>query len=132
MRSLDDGTAVKGDRAPGHRPPTCSQVRTFPPLHRIRGSSIASAAPAESQVWTGLALAWGEDTKRLSHHQTAVSSTSSEPAASRSPLGSYRVATPREGGGLGTWGRAKGLAPCGLKLADKTLRLLSRTCPLPS
>lgn len=75
----------KGDRAPGHCPPTCSQVRTFPPLHRIREPS-ASAAPAESQVWTGLALACGEDTKRLSHHKTAVSSTSSEPAASRSPL----------------------------------------------
>lgn len=50
-------------------------------------------APAESQAWTGLALACGEDTKRLSHHKTAVSSTPSEPAASRSPVSSYGVAT---------------------------------------
>ena len=122
---------MKGDHAPGHRPPTCSQVTTFPPtLHRIREPSIASAVPAKSQVWTGLDLACGKYTKRLSHHhKTAVSSTSSEPAASRSPLGSYRVATPREEGGLGTWGRAKGLALWGLKLADETLRLLSLSVP---
>lgn len=50
-------------------------------------------APAESQAWTGLALACGEDTKRLGHHKTAVSSTPSEPAASRSPVSSYGVAT---------------------------------------
>lgn len=39
------------------------------------------------------------------------------------------MATPRESGGLGTWGRAKGLALCGLKFADETLRLLSLSVP---
>ena len=96
-----------GNHTPGHCPPRCSQVSSFPPtLPRIPEPSIASPALAESQVWIGLAPAYG-GTKQLSHHKTAVSSPSSGPAFSRSRLGSGWVETPRVGGGLRSWVRAR-------------------------
>lgn len=104
-RSPGDQRAVVSNLTPGHRPPTCTPVKTLPtnasPDPQTQHRLQAGRAVGEGRVVAGMGRSDGKacrGTKRLNQHSMVISSASPGPALSYSRSGSVRVAMTRAGG----------------------------------